>query len=145
MMVRMLYCIFISFFKRMKALLGKIIRRQDTVSYTLELVLYRIRRVLDGSGMRRKRGAEGVWITKAEKFVDAYRLMLRLCSPRYVRCVRQAGHICYKIQLPDSGGSILLHDRTGNRKGTVAVMIFSVRQLPDIKEIRFSSIEKSRS
>lgn len=145
MILRMLYSILIALFKRVKGLFGKIFRRQDSIPDTLEMVLYRIRNVLDCSGIRQKRGAEGVWITKAENFMDAYRFMLRLCAPRYVRCVRQAGHICYKIQLPDGGGSILLHDRTGNRKETVAVMMFSVGMIHEIKEIRFSLTEKRKS
>lgn len=141
-MLRTLYGILVAFFKWIKGLFGKITGRQDAVPDTPELFLRRIRRVLDCSGIRQKRGAAGVWIAKAGDFTDAYRFMLRLCAPRYARCVRQAGHVCYRVQLPDGGGSILLHDRIGNRKDTVAVMTFSVGQLPEIREIRFSPAGK---
>lgn len=142
-MLRRLYGILVAFFKWIKGLFGKITGRQDTVTDTPELFMHRIRRVLDSSGIRQKRGGTaGVWIAKAGNFMDAYRFMLRLCAPRYIRCVRQAGHVCYKVQLPDGGGSILLHDRIGNRKEMVAVMTLSVGQFPEIREIRFYPAEK---
>lgn len=141
-MLRTLYGIWVAFFKWIKGLFGKITGRQDAVPDTPELFLRRIRRVLDCSGIRQKRGSAGVWIAKAGDFTDAYRFMLRLCAPRYVRCVRQAGHVRYKAVLPDGEGSILLSDRVGNRQNTVAVMKFSVGRLTEWKEIRFAPRRK---
>lgn len=140
-MIRKLNGILVSVSRWLKRLFGKKgggkeERTEDGLPVPLPSSLLRIRRILDSSGVRRRRGgAPGVWITKADDFSGAYRFMLRLCAPKHIVCIRQAGHIRYKALLPDGEGSILLSDRVGNRKDTVAVMTFAVGKLP---EIRFS-------
>lgn len=135
-MLRKLNGILLSVIECLKRLFGK---KNGGEPYSL----LRIRRMLYCSGIRHRRGSTpGVWIAKAENFTDACRFMLRLCAPVYIKSIRQAGHIRYKALLPDGSGSILLSDRVGNRKDTVAVMTFAIRQLPEIREIRFSPCKK---
>lgn len=97
----------------------------------------RIRRLLDMPDMRQRRGVSGVWQTRADSFADAYRVLLRFCSPKCIKVIRQAGHVRYKAVLPDGEGTVLLSDRVGNRRNAVAVMTFAVKRLPEVKEIRF--------
>ncbi len=98
----------------------------------------RIRSVLSCSGVRQRKGsAQGVWTVKAKSFTDAYRFLLRMCDPSLVRTVRQAGYVKYRAELPGGEGSILLSDRVGKRKNTLAVMTFRVRSMPEIRELRF--------
>lgn len=98
----------------------------------------RIRSAVSCPGVRQRKGCTpGVWIVEAESFAAAYRFLLRMCDPSHVRTIRQAGHVRYRAELPDGVGSILLSERVGNRKNTLAVMTFSVGRMPEIKELRF--------
>ncbi len=102
------------------------------------LSVERIRNVLSTSGMRQKRGfAPGIWSVKADSFAEAYRLLLLLGRQDGLTCVKIGGHICYRMLLPDDSGYIILSDRVGHRSNTLAVMLFYVDMIPDIKEIRF--------
>lgn len=101
----------------------------------------RIKNVLRGSGMRQRRGCTpGVWTVKVKNFADAYRFLLRMCDCKYICTIRQAGHVRYRVELPDGEGNIFLSDRVGNRKNVVAVMTFRMNGMPEIKEIWFRTI-----
>lgn len=113
-----------------------------TVSTPVPPCVQRIRRLLDMPGIRQRRGVPGVWQVQADSFTDAYRMLLRFCNYRYIRTIKQAGHIRYKAVLPGGEGTVLLSGRVGNRRNTVAVMTFSVGRLPEIREIRFCLSEK---
>lgn len=98
----------------------------------------RIRKVLSTSGMRQKQGfAPGIWSIKANSFTDAYRLLLLLGRQDGLTCMKIGGHIRYHMLLPDDSGYIILSDRVGHRSNTLAVMLFYVDMIPEIKEIRF--------
>lgn len=98
----------------------------------------RIRMVLSRSGIRRWKGrAPGVWYVKAKDFTDAYRLLLRLGKQEGLACIKRGGHIRYRLTLPDKSGCIMLSDRVGHRRNTLAVMVFDVTEMSEIKEIRF--------
>ena len=113
-----------------------------TVPTPVPPCVQRIRRLLNMPGIRQRRGVPGVWQVQADSFTDAYRMLLRFCSPKCIKTIRQAGHVRYKAVLPGGEGTVLLSDRVGNRRNTVAVMIFSVGRLPEIREIRFCLPEK---
>ncbi len=98
----------------------------------------RIRRVLSKSGMRQKQGyAPGIWSIKADSFTDAYRLLLLLGRQDGLTSMKIGGHTLYRMLLSDDSGYIILSDRVGHRSNTLAVMLFYVDMIHDIKEIRF--------
>lgn len=113
-----------------------------TVPAPVPPCVQRIQRLLDMPGIRQRRGVPGVWQMKADNFADAYRMLLKICNPKCIKTIRQAGHVRYKAVLPGDEGTVLLSDRVGNRRNAVAVMTFSVGRLPEIREIRFCLPEK---
>lgn len=104
----------------------------------------RIIRVMSACEVSRRRGgATGVWTAKAQGYADAYRFMLRLCGSPLVKVERRSGHVCHKAVFPDGTGSILLSEKVGYRRGSLAVMRLDVSGLPDVLEIRFSASVRS--
>lgn len=105
----------------------------------------RIRQMLDLPEVRPRRGfTPGVWQTGTDNFVGAYRMLLRLCPPSCIKIARKAGRIRFVAVLPDGTGSILLTDKVGNRRDAIAVMTFSVADIPELKELRFSIKNKAK-
>lgn len=101
----------------------------------------RIGQVLEKSGIRRRKGkTPGIWYIKFESFTDAYRLLLRLGNQEGLVCIKSGGYVRYRLNLPDNNGNITLSDRVGYRQDTLAVMLFHIAKMPEIKEIRFQSL-----
>lgn len=99
-----------------------------------------IGQVLAGAEIRRRRGkASGIRYINCESFTDAYRFLLRLGCQEGLVCTKKGGHICYRLDLPDNGGHVILSERVGNRRDTLAVMLFHIAGMPEIKELRFQS------
>lgn len=86
---------------------------------------------------RRKGQCPDIWHIKSESFTDAYRLLLRLGNQDGLACLRNGGHVRYRLNLPDNNGHIILSERVGNRRDTLAVMLFHIVKMPEIKELRF--------
>lgn len=115
----------------------------DDVSMSEPPCVRRIRRVMSASKVRKRRGgASGIWQTRAQGYADAYRFFLTLCNPPLVKVERRGGHVCHKAVFPDDGGSILLAEKVGNRRGALAVMKFDMPMLPEIREIRFCARDR---
>lgn len=115
----------------------------EGIAPTDPLCIRRIRKVIDYPGIRHRKGyAPGVWVKEADSFIDAYRLMLRICDPESITTIRRSGHVRYKVVLPNNEGKVLLSEKVGNRRNTIAVMRFSVLKIPELKEIRFCARDK---
>ena len=98
----------------------------------------RIGQTLRKLGIRRRKGqCPGIWHIESESFTDAYRLLLRLGNQDGLVCLRNGGHVHYRLNLPDNNGHIILSEHVGNRRDTLAVMLFHIVKMPEIKELRF--------
>lgn len=119
---------------------------EDDTSVSEHFCVRRMKEVLALSQMRQYRGnVPGIWLVEVENVADAYRFLLRICDRNYIKSVRQGGHVRYKAILPAGEGNILLSERVGNRKNVLAVMTFAVKQMPEIKEIRFCGRDRPNS
>lgn len=85
----------------------------------------------------------GIWTVKASSFYDAFRFMFQMCDSCHIAPIRRGGNLCFEAILPEAHGRLLLSDKTGNRRNTLAVITIEAAALPDIREIRFVRNKKS--
>ena len=120
------------------------LRETDVGGYRHEDDILRIRLQLKYAHAHKRIGNEtGIWTVKASSFYDAFRFMFQMCDSCHIAPIRRGDHLCFEAILPEAQGRLLLSDRTGNRRNTLAVITIEAVALPDIKEIRFVRDKKS--
>lgn len=104
----------------------------------------RLRQVLAAQTVCRPQdSAAGIRFMKAEGIPDAHRLMIRLCGSRAIRYIRKRDGGLFRATLPGGAGEIELRGRDAVGKALFAVMTFRIRQLTEVREIRFLRKRKS--
>lgn len=121
-----------------------LLRKTDVGGNSHEDDILRIRRQLNYAHAHKRIGNEtGIWTVKASSFYDAFRFMFQMCDSCHIAPIRRGDHLCFEAILPEAQGRLLLSDRTGNRRNTLAVITIEEAALPDVREIRFVKNKKS--
>lgn len=106
--------------------------------------ILRIRQQLKYAHAHKRMGNEnGIWTVKASSFYDAFRFMFQICDSCHIAPIRRGGSLCFEAILPEGQGKLLLSDKTGNKKNTLAVITIEATALPDVREIRFVRNKKN--